>query len=401
MKKPKDNPDGNALQGLSSLTVDAITGVADLIESLHLTISSGAGLLGSKEKGKGLTGMVYRNIRSLTEAVGDRLDGPLKLLGKSLTEKEPSPAQEAVRSALNGVLGDHLEARDNPLAIHMQLRQAGKPINQAEIGELMHQQERDLLIMIHGSCMNDLQWQQKGHDHGAALAEELGWLPLYLHYNSGRHISHNGRELAEQLESLLQGLPPSRSLVFLGHSMGGLVSRSACYYAQAAGHSWLKQLKRLITLGTPHHGAPLEKGGNGIDLLLQVSPFSAPFARLGKIRSSGITDLRYGYIIDEDWAGRDRFDVPGDHRHAVPLPRNLACYAMAATRSKDASLLGDHLLGDGLVTVDSALGHHPNPEFQLDFPIGRQWLGRGMNHMDLLHEPEVYAQLKGWLWKEI
>jgi hypothetical protein len=52
-----------------------------------------------------------------------------------------------------------------------------------------------------------------------------------------------------------------------------------------------------------------------VDLILGVSAYTAPLARLGKIRSAGITDLRYGNLVDEDWAGRDRFAGGGDRRN--------------------------------------------------------------------------------------
>ncbi|MGO4781095.1 esterase/lipase family protein, partial [Lysobacter sp. 2RAB21] len=93
---------------------------------------------------------------------------------------------------------------------------------------------------VHGLCMNDLQWNWDGHDHGAALAQDDGWTPVYLHYNSGRHISVSGREFASRLERLLREWPvPVERLAIVCHSMGGLVARSACYAAEQAGHRWL------------------------------------------------------------------------------------------------------------------------------------------------------------------
>src|SRR4030095_10668393 len=153
----------------------------------------------------------------------------------------------------------------------------------------------------------------KAGNQPSVLARELGFTPLYLHYNSGRHISTNGREFADLMEALVGQWPvPVEELVIMGHSMGGLVTRSACYYSALAGHDWLRRLRKLVFLGTPHHGAPLERGGNWIEILLGVSPSNAPFARLEKIRSAGITDLRYGNLLDEDWEGRDRFEHSAD-----------------------------------------------------------------------------------------
>ncbi len=150
-------------------------------------------------------------------------------------------------------------------------------------------------------------------------------------------------------------------------------------------------------LGTPHHGAPLERGGNWVDILLGVSSYTAPFARLGKIRSAGITDLRHGSVVDEDWAGRDRFERAGDLRVAVPLPENVQCYAIAATIGTKTGVLSDRLIGDGIVPLNSALGRHDDPVRALSFPEDRQWIGYGMGHLDLLSRPEVYARIRKWL----
>jgi pimeloyl-ACP methyl ester carboxylesterase len=244
--------------------------------------------------------------------------------------------------------------------------------------------------------MNDLQWNRAGHDHGAALSHDLGLTPLYLHYNTGRHTSENGQTFANLLENCLAESPQSLEIFIVAHSMGGLVARSAVHYGQLSGHTWQNRLKKLVFLGTPHHGALLEKGGNWIDNLLEINPYSAPLARLGKIRSSGVTDLRYGNVVTEDWQGQDRFELAGDYRIPVPLPEGVQCYAAAGTIRKEASEVGA-LIGDGLVTVDSALGSHQMRERQLIFPETQQWVGREMNHFDLLNHPEAYETIKNWL----
>ena len=166
--------------------------------------------------------------------------------------------------------------------------------------------------------------------------------------------------------------------------MGGLVARSACLWADEHGHDWLRRLGKLVFLGTPHHGSPLERGGNGLDLILDLSPYSAPLTRLGKARSAGIQDLRYGAITS-------------DGVQPVPLPSGVACYAAAATLGKRRSLLADRLIGDGLVPLNSALGRHRTRSKALGIPKTRQWIGYEMGHLELLCRPEVYAQLRIWL----
>ncbi|SLM29660.1 conserved hypothetical protein [Desulfamplus magnetovallimortis] len=308
-----------------------------------------------------------------------------------------SSDREAVLSALNGVLGDYLESRNNPLSISMEFRRNGKSLSWDEISEMISQTSDKLIIMLHGSCMNDLQWNRKGHDHGAALSFDLEMTTIYLHYNTGLHISENGRKFADLMESLNAHLARPAELYIVAHSMGGLVSRSACHYGKLSCHTWLESLKKIVFMGTPHHGAPLAKGGIWIDTILEANPYSAPFARLGKIRSSGLTDLCYGNVLDEDWKGKDRFKMSGDIRTPVPLPEGLLCYAIAGATSREPCKLGDDLIGDGLVTVNSALGRHKNPQFQLCFPDSRQFACRGMTHFDLLNHSEVYKTLKEWL----
>ena len=222
--------------------------------------------------------------------------------------------------------------------------------------------------------------------------------PIYLRYNSGLHVSQNGRELALQLEQLLGHWPvPVEEVSVLAHSMGGLVMRSAAHYAQQDGLAWPRRLRNLVFLGTPHHGAPLERAGNIVDVLLGSTPFTAPLARLGQLRSAGITDLRFGYVLDEDWHGHDRFHRKPDSRQRVPLPQGVACYSVAATTAAKRSLLADRLIGDGLVPLHSALGHHRDAKRRLDFPKSSQWIAYQTSHMALLNHPEVAAHILRWL----
>jgi pimeloyl-ACP methyl ester carboxylesterase len=257
---------------------------------------------------------------------------------------------------------------------------------------------RRIVVLVHGLCMNDLQWSRRNHDHGALLGRELGASTLYLHYNSGLHVSENGRQFAALLEETLAGWPvPVEELVIVAHSMGGLVARSACHYGREAGHRWVASLGKLVFLGTPHHGAPLERGGRRIDALFGVSPYIAPFARVGKVRSAGITDLRFGNVVDEDWSGRDRHDQRADDRRPVPLPAGVACYAIAACTAARAEGVRARALGDGLVPVASALGEHSDPVRDLALPPSRRRVFSGASHWDLLSRADVYTQLRTWI----
>jgi len=244
--------------------------------------------------------------------------------------------------------------------------------------------------------MSDLQWTRHGHDHGAALGRDLGYTPVYLHYNSGLHISTNGRAFARKLEALLRTWPvPVTELVLVGHSMGGLVARSAVHYGRQAGHAWSRRLSRLVFLGTPHHGAPLERGGHRVDAMLASSGMAAPLSRIGKIRSAGITDLRYGSLVDQDWRGRDRFARSAAGVH-VPLPDGVDCFAIAGTTGRERDVTS-RLIGDGMVPLRAALGQHADPRRTLRFEASRQWVAHGTHHLDLLCAPAVYETMRRWL----
>ena len=372
------------LRGATRLAVEATEGVAGIVEDMQ-----GPTL--------GIAGLVHRGIRGVTRLVGGSVDTLLAPFVPLLGETRSRPAMEAALAVLNGVVGDHLAATGNPLAIQMRLRREGVPLElrRASLAAALPGAGGRILVLVHGSCMNDLLWRRNGHDHGAALARDLGYTPLYLHYDSGRHVSTNGRDLAVLLEELVAAWPVRVAEVsLLGHSMGGLVSRSACHQAEEAGMRWRRHLRTMVFLGTPHHGAPAERLGNWVNVVLGAAPFTGPLARLPRIRSAGVTDLRHGSLLEADWQGRDRFGRGPDGRHPVPLPRRVRCLAMAASMAKGPDAPPR---GDGLVPVDSALGRHPDPERTLSLPTSGRFIAYGAGHLDLLDRPEVYAHLRDWL----
>src|ERR1700722_609660 len=344
---------GNDLRAASKLVVDATKAVTAVVEEMHRTIGSGPPLLGRPFAGpaRAWTGLVYAPIRGVTHLVGAALDAALAQLAPLLGESIPGPEREAVVAVVNGVLGDYLEETKNPLATRMVFRQNGEalPLEAQALRERLPDARAKILLLVHGSSMTDRQWLRGGHDHGAALAGELGLTPVYLLYNSGLHISTNGRELAGLLDQLVRAWPVEVSEIsILGHSMGGLVARSACHVAAAESLPWLSRVRNLVTLGTPHHASPLERSGNWLDALLGISSYSAPLRRLTRLRSAGVTDMRFGHFLDEHWEGADRFAHVADSRRDLTLPPGVACYAIAATT---ATALSDKLPGDGLVPV--------------------------------------------------
>ena len=403
--RPVPRNSASDIRGFGKLAVDAAVGLTNLVENLHHNIARGSAPLGVAVDSPmgGIAGFVYRSIRGATRTVGGAIDLLLRETALVLAHETSSARREAVLAALNGMLGDHLALSANPLAIPMRLRRGGVALEltrEALAGAIAKPSGR-VVVMVHGLCFNDLQWRRKGHDHGACLEAEDSRTVVYLHYNSGRHVSTNGRAFAETLEALSKAWPvPLEELAIVGHSMGGLVMRSACAYGASAGHGWLERLRTLAFLGTPHEGAPLERGGNWVNLVLDASPYTAAFARLGKIRSAGITDLRHGGILDEDWAHRDRFrhaKHSDDARTAVPLPEGVACYAVAASIARRTGKLSERLLGDGLVPLESALGRHAAPGGGPLFAPSRQAIAYNLNHLDLLASRRVYRRLQRFL----
>ncbi len=442
------------VRGAARLAVQATLGVTDIAEQLHHSILRRARPLQHPEAdgpgpAPGLTGFVYRSVRGVTRGVGQGLDlllgpvaeraldsAPLRRLqaqglprpaaAEALLQAAPRQRQ-AVLAALNGVLGDHLHDSGNPLALPMVFRHQGQvlslhdrpePAGTAGAGmqagavtvRRFAAARPRVLLMVHGLCMHPGQWQPPAPasgpdgsaaaaeaatpavDLGAALAADGDLCLLHLHYNTGLPVATNGRSLADQLQALVQTWPvPLEELVVVAHSMGGLVMRSACLQGQARGDAWLPRLRTLVCLGTPHHGAPLERGGRVVDLLLGVSPYTAAFARLGRLRSAGITDLRHGSVHPAS---------PGP-RLPAPLPDYVRCFAVAGQLQGGAlahrvGARGRAWLGDGLVPVASALGQHEQADQCLAFSPAQRWVADGLGHFDLMIHPAVLRQLRSW-----
>ena len=391
MSPDKSNHGADDLRGLSKLAIDATMGITDLVEALHHNITGKSGLLPACQDGRtdGITGLVYKAVRGTTRITGMGIDAALSMLTPQLAGLTDRLEREHIQSAINGILGDHLVASGNPLAITMTVRVNGNvlALNRAALTDALPAANGKILLLVHGLCMNDRQWTRTRadgyvHDHGKALQIESGFTAVYLHYNTGLHIAQNGQTLADLLQTLVAEWPVAiEEIVILAHSMGGLVARSACHHAELANHTWLGFTQKIIFLGTPHYGAPLERGGYWFDLILGATPFAAPFAKIGKMRSNGITDLRHGSIT-------------GKHNEHLPLPETVDCFAIAGSVSARKDEPADKRLGDGLVPIASALGEHEDPQHSLAFSDSHKIIASATNHMQLLSDENVYTSLK-------
>ncbi len=315
------------------------------------------------------------------------------------------PIASLVLGALNGITGDRLRAWDSELTLSMGLCRLGGAASEdpAAIAAAVSDPHRRVAIFIHGLCETEMAWRLPARGtapesrlvYGDCLERELDYTSLYLRYNTGLHISENGRRLGELLEGLLAAWPTEiEELVLVGHSMGGLVARGACHLGSGAGQRWTDRVTHVFCLGTPHLGADLEKGTNALSWALARLPETRALSTALNVRSVGIKDLRYGSCLDEDWADFDPDELLRDRCGEVPfLPHATYCFVGAALAPAPVG----RMLGDLLVRMPSASGAGNGrgrripfePEYGHELP--------GLTHFDLLCHPAVLEQLLIWL----
>ncbi len=391
------------IRELAQLLTLALPAAVEITEAVHQAVLSGMGIKGRDEgKTSGITGLVYKGVHGAANTLGSGINGLLTRLPPTppMHHIPETPKRAALIATLNGVMGDALVESHNALATPMTLRYQGEPLDWQAMPTDLPREGR-VLLMVHGLCMSDLQWQTlyqgESVNHGEQLANALGYQPFYVRYNSGLPIAQNGQALALLLEQLLTHWPGDlKEITIMGYSMGGLVARSACHHAGVDGLTWPAHLANLIFLGTPHHGAPLEHAGHWLEQLLPASAYTEPFVRLTRLRSTGIKDLRHGKVI-ETIAPPDPAVPMRDPREPLPLPCGVNCYAIAATTAAKRSLLANRLIGDGLVPLRSALGQHSEARHQLAFLPAHTLIVYRTSHMALLGSPQVDQQLLRWL----
>lgn len=359
--------------------IPLVAGPATLVRHAHDAIA-GSVYAAVRLGGSGLLGLTAQleKTRRLANA-----PAPPSTPQYELPPDPPNRLANSLRSALNAAFGDHLAGTRSVLAIPMAIHCAGHavPLTRAALAAAFPAAGERLCLFIHGLAYDERCWDVAAAgapkkvkdrvDIPHRLAADLGYDALTLRYNSGQPIAENGAQLAVLLETLLaQWLCVPRELVIVGHSMGGLVARSACAQAGDAGLNWPGRTRMVICLGSPHLGSPLERLGHLATTALGLSTITAPLARVAAQRSQGIQDLRHG--------------VSGE------FVKGIAWRFIGGSLAEDPQNPLGALIGDGLVTLGSATAG------PLDGDVRSVRLG-GVGHMGLLHDERVYRQIREWL----
>ena len=329
----------------------------------------------------------------------------LPVRGASYVVRAGQAHQHFFLPVLNGALGDQLATRFDPRAIRMSFRRGGQDVAVANLR--LTEPHQKTVVYVHGLMGDELIWQTGFQDapgsrrYGPRLAEETRSRALYLRFNSGLHLSENGRELSRLLTELVETYPDAiGELVLVGHSMGGLIIRSAGYYATLSVAPWLAHLRSIFLIGTPNDGSWLEQNSHFTARLLErINLFPTRFlSKALNQRSNGIKDLRYSILVDEDWQDAHANDLTPPRTPVPPLPGVQYHILMGSwLRATRPSALREYF-GDGLVGHGSARGHATFGD-EAALPAGasvRTAVFSQQHHGGLLTHPEVFQYLKQW-----
>ena len=381
-------PPAEESRALARLAVEEVAAAPHGIKAFHLATSErvfrAVGPAGAPVKviHDGISGAVYGGLGRGARLLGR---GAEVVVGRRYAHAvSETPRGALLIGIVNGLIGDTLAEERNAIAQPMTLRVDGVPV--APDHPFPDATPR-VVVFLHGLMETEFSWGGRGR-YGERLAEDCGWTPLYVRYNTGRRISENGRSLSELLSLVVASWPvPVREVALVGHSMGGLVARSAAFQGNEQGEDWVSSVSHVVSLGTPHRGAPLEEivhlGSAALDRL----PETRPVSRFLRRRSGGIRDLRRGSLVDEDWQDRDPDALRAAACQEIPLLEGAThCFVSASVTRSPRHPVG-RLIGDMLVLGSSAAPWREHDAFHVG----------GAGHFALLNHPEVYERLRDWL----
>jgi len=396
-------------RALSRLAFDELRGAAGGVREIHGAIAerafgaAGPGALPARTVHDAVANAVYGAVRGVASLLGQAADAGLRRRPPADARwLSTSPPGAVAVGALDGLIGDTLARQGSDLQEPMSVRVHGRPVplEPDAIRRAFPQATPRVVVFLHGLMATELAWrlgaEAEGGTYGHRLARELDCTPLYVRYNSGRHISENGRSLADLLEGLLAAWPnDAEQIALVGHSMGGLVARSACHYANERSDRWVRCVRHVVSLGSPHMGAPLAQAVHWASAGLDLAPETRPFAAFLRRRSAGIRDMRQGSLVDEDWRDCDPDALRAAACREVPLLEGAThCFVAATVTRRQGHPLG-RLLGDCLVLEPSASGRARTRRMPFRTEHGMH-LGAA-HHLTLLNHPVVYERLRDWL----
>lgn len=405
--RPLEEPD--ELRALAELGFKELSGAVGGIGEIHRAVAervfTAVGPAGTLARAghDALSRRAYAAVARGPSVVGKAADTALGKRDRSGERRlSTTPWGGLALAAINGLVGDALESERSVLQEAMTVRVGGVriPCEASALEAAFPTATPHIVVFVHGLMGTEVPWWWGGGPsrecYGTRLASDLGCTPVFVRYNTGRHISENGHSLAELLAELVAAWPVDVDhLALVGHSMGGLVCRSACYQAADEGSEWVRRVGHVVSLGTPHMGAPLAQGVHYASAALHAVPETRPFARFLRRRSGGIRDLRRGSLVDRDWRDCDPDALRAAACNEVPLLEGATHCFVAATMMDSPKHPVARLLGDCLVLEPSASGRSRTRRIPFEAEYGT-CIGR-TNHIALLNHPLVYERLRHWL----
>jgi hypothetical protein len=396
------------LGALAELAADGFGGAVARVQELHSAIAhrsfgpTGAAAAGPRAAHDAIAAAVYSGLRGAGALLGAGLARGVRAAGGG-PRLSDDPRGRLAQGALNGLWGDRLAASANALAVPMTVRGAGRdvPPDTRALAAAFPDATPRPVVFVHGLCESDAAWAIRAQRHGGTYATrvlpDVGGTEVTIRYNTGLHVSENGRRLAALLEALVAAWPVGvQRLALVGHSMGGLVIRSAGHAGTEQGHRWPALVDTTISLGAPHLGAPLAQAAHLATWALSATPESRPFGALLAARSAGIRDLRHGALLDAEWEALDPDALRGYERADVPLLPGARHHVVAATLTTSAEHPLARVVGDLLVLTPSAHGLQGRRRVIAFEDESCRHVG-GHDHFDLLNSPALDDLLRVWL----
>ena len=242
------------MQAAGELAAEALGGAGAIVRDVHRGVARrvfgmlGVGAAPVRLAHDGISTLAHASVRAglrtLPQGSGRALALASPPDAPSLAD---SPRGSFALGAINGMWGDRIERDHAPLALGLDLRIDGEPAGK-------------LAVFAHGLCETDAAWGLGGGPtYGERLRRSSATRPSTSATTPAATSPRTGARWPPRSRRSSRSKPVVEEIVLVGHSMGGLVARSACHYGERGGHAWTRALRHVVCLGSPHHGAPLER----------------------------------------------------------------------------------------------------------------------------------------------